>query len=184
MNTTEEYKGCRNCKYQLEPMQTCDWIKHQKEVYRVCPMWELKENKGGGMMERLTNNIDFCKMHCDLGGVNDCLYSDKSKCYENNIYNRLREYEIAEEQGLLLRLPCKVGDTVYRINKGAKEPIIKMRIFQVHIKQLHKNRTIIRIDTINDEDMGEGCYLTDDFGKNVFLTKSEAEQKLKEMESD
>ena len=63
-------------------------------------------------MERLTNSIDFCKMHCDLGGINDCLFNDKSKCYENNIYNRLREYEIAEEQGLLLRLPCKVGDTV------------------------------------------------------------------------
>ena len=46
MNTTEEYKGCRNCKYQPEPMQTCDWIKHQKEVYRVCPMWKLKEDKG------------------------------------------------------------------------------------------------------------------------------------------
>ena len=48
MNTTEEYKGCRNYKYQPEPMQTCDWIKHQNEVYRVCPMWELKENKGNG----------------------------------------------------------------------------------------------------------------------------------------
>ena len=48
MDSTEEYKGCRNCKYQPEPMQTCDWIKHQKEVYRVCPMLELKENKGNG----------------------------------------------------------------------------------------------------------------------------------------
>ena len=48
MYSTEEYKGCRNCKYQPGPMQTCDWIKHQKEVYRVCPMWELKENKGNG----------------------------------------------------------------------------------------------------------------------------------------
>ena len=45
MDSTEEYKGCRNCKYQPEPMQTCDWIKHQKEVYRVCPMWELKKIK-------------------------------------------------------------------------------------------------------------------------------------------
>ena len=98
-----------------------------------------------------------------------------------DLRERLKEYEDLEEQGLLLRLPCKVGDTVYRINKGAKEPIIKMRILQVHIKQLYKNRTIIRIDTINDEDMGEGCYLTDDFGKNVFLTKEEAEQKLKEI---
>lgn len=45
MNSTEEYKGCRNCKYQPEPLKTCDWIKEQKEVYRVCPMWELKEIK-------------------------------------------------------------------------------------------------------------------------------------------
>lgn len=29
--------------------------------------------------------------------------------------NRLAEYEDAEEQGLLVRLPCKLGDTVYWI---------------------------------------------------------------------
>ena len=45
MDYTEEYKGCRNCKYQPEPMQTCDWIKHKNEVYIVCPMWEMKETK-------------------------------------------------------------------------------------------------------------------------------------------
>ena len=45
MTINEEYKGCRNCKYQPEPLQNCDWIKHQKEIYRVCPMWELKESE-------------------------------------------------------------------------------------------------------------------------------------------
>ena len=30
MTIDKEYKGCRNCKYQPEPLQTCDWIKHQK----------------------------------------------------------------------------------------------------------------------------------------------------------
>ena len=30
-------------------------------------------------------------------------------------YKKLKEYEDLEEQGLILRLPCKVGDTVYRI---------------------------------------------------------------------
>lgn len=45
MTIDEEYKGCRNYKYQPEPMQTCDWIKHKNEVYIVCPMWELKETK-------------------------------------------------------------------------------------------------------------------------------------------
>ena len=49
-------------------------------------------------------------------------YSDEN--YNNSIDNRtmlekclrkLAEYEDLEEQGLLLRLPCKVGDTVYKI---------------------------------------------------------------------
>lgn len=31
------------------------------------------------------------------------------------IANRLAEYEDMEEQGLLVRLPCKLGDTVYRV---------------------------------------------------------------------
>lgn len=58
-------------------------------------------------MERLTNNIDYCQLYCGFGKEKDCLFTDKSKCYENNMYNKLREYEIAEEQGLLLRLDSK-----------------------------------------------------------------------------
>lgn len=45
MTINEEYKGCRNCKYQPAPLQTCDWLKHQKKFYRVCPMWELKKSR-------------------------------------------------------------------------------------------------------------------------------------------
>ena len=105
-------------------------------------------------------------------------------CEVKVLFNKLKEYEDLEEQGLLLRLPCKVGDTIYRVNAGAKEPVIKMRVLQVHYKQLHKDRIIIRIDAINDNDMGESCYLLEDFGKTVFLTQAEAEQKLKEMDND
>ena len=32
-------------------------------------------------------------------------------------YFKLKDYENAEEQGLLLRLPCKVGTKVYAINR-------------------------------------------------------------------
>ena len=95
---------------------------------------------------------------------------------------KLADYEDAEEQGLLLRLPCKIGDTLYRVNKGAKEPVIMMRIIQLYIKQIHKDRTVMRIDAINDADMGESCYLPCDIGERIFLTRAEAEAKLKEME--
>lgn len=98
------------------------------------------------------------------------------------VYRKLKDYEDADEQGLLLRLPFKVGDTLYRVNKGAKEPVIMMRVIQLYIKQIHKDRTVMRIDAINDADMGESCYLPCDIGERIFLTREEAEAKLKEME--
>jgi hypothetical protein len=99
-----------------------------------------------------------------------------------DLREKLKYYEDAEEQGLLLRLPCKVGDTLYRVNKGAKEPVIMMRVIQLYIKQIHKDRTVMIIDAINDADMGESCYLPCDIGERIFLTREEAEAKLKEME--
>ena len=94
---------------------------------------------------------------------------------------KLADYEDAEEQGRLIKLPCKIGDIIYRVDAGAKERVIKMIVLQVNYKQLREDRIIIRIDAMNDNDMGESCYLLEDFGKNVFITKSEAEAKLKEL---
>lgn len=94
---------------------------------------------------------------------------------------QLEEHQQLEEQGRLVKLPCKVGDVLYRVNKGAKEPVIMMRVLQLYIKQLHKDRTVIKIIAINDDDMGESCYFLEDIGKTVFLTKSEAEARLKEL---
>ena len=68
------------------------------------------------------------------------------------------------------------------VNKGAKEPVIMMRVIQLYIKQIHKERTVMRIDAINDADMGESCYLQCDIGERIFLTREEAEAKLAEME--
>lgn len=137
-------------------------------------------------MERLTDKNDDgnyiypkCFEKCDGFGVS-------RKCdnceIEASICEKLGKYEDLEEQGRLIKLPCKIGDIIYRVNAGAKEPVIKMRVLQVNYKQLREDRIIIRIDAMNDNDMGESCYLLEDFGKNVFITKSEAEAKLKELE--
>ena len=136
-------------------------------------------------MERLTDkNADGnyfypkCFEKCDgLGASRKC-----DNCeITTSICEKLGKYEDLEEQGRLIKLPCKVGDIIYRVNAGAKEPVIKMRVLQVNYKQLREDRIIIRIDAMNDNDMGESCYLLEDFGKNVFITKSEAEAKLKEL---
>ena len=136
-------------------------------------------------MERLTDrNADGnyfypkCFEKCDgLGASRKC-----DNCeITTSICEKLGKYEDLEEQGRLIKLPCEVGDIIYRVNAGAKEPVIKMRVLQVNYKQLREDRIIIRIDAMNDNDMGESCYLLEDFGKNVFITKSEAEAKLKEL---
>ena len=94
-------------------------------------------------------------------------YSDYST---RRIIERLAEYEDLEEQGLLLRLPCKVGDTVYTIYSDEDTSFVEEPI----VKDVSTHRIWI-----------ENRYFDySDIGKTVFLTQAEAEQKLKEMESD
>ena len=172
-------------------------------------------------MERLTNGIEYCKLHCDFGKSNECFFSNKDKCYERNIYNRLKDYEDADEQGLLLRLPCEVGSTVYAIctceavgtvldgtlygsNGGFGTATGYYCPYELSDKCPHidaddcdecKNIEAVFEDTIDYINITEYeviiglkntnlCVTIDEIGKTVFLTKEEAEQKLKEMESE
>ena len=88
--------------------------------------------------------------------------------------NKWQEYKDLEEQGLLVRLPCKVGDTVYVPTRNF---VSELRI------------TLVSVDT-NDMAMyfswllNSGIYPNLDgfsgyeLGKTVFLTREEAEKKL------
>ena len=96
--------------------------------------------------------------------------------YWLQVYFKLKDYEDAEEQGLLLRLLVPIGTTVYKFEPLSKET-------KRYIKT-----TITRYEVFNDSIWftfanGLGRNIND-FGKYVFLTKDEAEKKLKEMESD
>ncbi len=107
----------------------------------------------------------------------------KSRLLTDEDVEKWYSYKDAEEQGLLVKLPCKVGDTIYRINQYAKEKVKSMRILQIRYGESYSGNTFLRIDAINDEDMGEFCYLKNDIGKRVFLTKEEAEAALEKMNS-
>lgn len=99
------------------------------------------------------------------------------------LLEELKSYKDLEEQGLLVRLPCKIGDTVYRVNAGAKQPIIPMTVSEIHFL-CYKNERAVRFDAIGKEDMGESCYRLEDIGRIVFLTREEAEKKLEEMKAN
>ncbi len=92
--------------------------------------------------------------------------------------NKLAEYEDAEEQGLLVKLPCKVGDTVYVPTS------ILISEFKI---------TAIFCDTLGTYfywlfycgiyDRRTSGFRERDIGKTVFLTREEAEKKLEEMQN-
>lgn len=91
---------------------------------------------------------------------------------------KLATYEDLEEQGLLLRLLCKVGDTAFRINEGAKNPIIELTVTQINIIRKSYNLEVV------DKDGGELMYFKSEIGNSIFLTREEAEKKLEEMKKN
>ncbi len=91
-----------------------------------------------------------------------------------NALNKLAGYEELEEQKKLMKLPCAVGDTVYRINKGKKEPIIPMRVIGIAIR--NENELVIQTKDIADDN--HNLYSKNSIGKTVFLTKEAAEAAL------
>ena len=131
-------------------------------------------------MERLTErerNVD------GTGVAKEEITDGLLKPFADKILTKLAVYEDLEEQGLLVRLPCKIGDTVYRVNAGAKQPIIPMTVSEIHFL-CYKNERAVRFDAIGKEDMGESCYRLEDIGRIVFLTHEEVKKKLEEMKTN
>ena len=98
------------------------------------------------------------------------------------VYRKLKEYEDLEEQGRLIKSPCKVGDVVYRINIGAMKPVIPLRVVEYRFKIVGN---CIREKICCSDDFlckqPSIIYYAEDIGNKVFLTKSEAEAKLKKL---
>ena len=83
--------------------------------------------------------------------------SNKLPSYEA-IYERLRKYETAEEEGRLVVLPCKVGIRVYEIYQFCGYGAWEIEEHKIKLEDLDK------------------------IGKTVFLTREEAKKALKEMD--
>ena len=114
----------------------------------------------------------------------DMLYEQAKKVDDvgltTHILQELKEYRNLEEQGLLLKLPCKIGDTVYQLINS----------------HIHEYKVIgICFDIFQNKWMYEVAYQIglewfktmcdfDAFGKSktVFLTKEEAEKALERLE--
>lgn len=101
------------------------------------------------------------------------------------ILKKLADYEDLEEQGRLIKLPCKVGDVVYAYCNefGILEYEVDSIVIDKHITY----QCSAYSEPIGDcpsECLDEIEPDISDFGKTVFLTKSKAEAKLKELRGE
>lgn len=84
---------------------------------------------------------------------------------------QLKEYQQLEGQGRLIKLPCKVGDTLYRL-----VPNLYRKYVEIKIAQFVINKNEIYFTTNKGASWSVGKI-----GKTIFRTKAEAEAKLKEL---
>lgn len=127
-------------------------------------------------MERLTDCAQgYCEMYCKkyghcFGDPGDCIFKDEIKLYDavKSIegivpFERLLELACADKAGRLVVLPCKVGDTVYRVLTTRDCPPV---ISEVKIKTVGQAADLIGR-------MGKRKLLS------YYLTREEAEAALK-----
>lgn len=120
----------------------------------------------------------------------DCDIPPRKCLYIKDVLEKLADYEDLEEQGRLIKLPYKVGDTVYVVtspfnvfddieyDENMKDEVYESYVSSITFYECGEQYRIYAKATNHFI----GAYFREcDFGKTVFLTKSEAEAKLKEL---
>lgn len=127
-------------------------------------------------MKRLTKkvdgvyitNCDNCPKQGDCYGATDCV---------DVLVDRLAAYEEAEEAGLLVRLSCKYGDTVWFTRSAFTMAASPIEANHVSIRGMDCDGDILYAAIITYKKT-ERRFKGSDIGKTVFLTREEAEAAL------
>lgn len=136
-------------------------------------------------MERLTRRLNNNKIvaikgdSCNYSANSfDCQLSEGRKRLKTAL-EKLADYEDLEEQGLLVRLPCKVGTEVFCYFPGDSH-YTKCQIKKIEICQSIFGNICYFAESVAQR--GRCCrYYDNEFGKFLFLTREEAEKKLEEL---
>lgn len=148
-------------------------------------------------MERLTEdyNDSYCLKKCYPNNDSFC-DGDGRGCPIDNCgvvieaLNKLGEYEKAEEQGLLVRLPCKVGDTVWVVTSPINvfgydeyDGDAEYEVYESFLSSVsyYASGEQFRIYAKVTNSFIVAYFRECDFGESIFLTREDAEKKLEEM---
>ena len=118
--------------------------------------------------KRLTKQV-FDKVQ----GCEDKMTMHGQSLYD--LYNRLAELEDKIENGTLIELPCKVGDTIYEVFKYHKPPFIQ----QTKVEKIIVTEKCLKLKLARNS-----FYETSiaSLGKTLFLTEEAAEAQIKELQ--
>lgn len=90
----------------------------------------------------------------------------------------LKSYKDAEEQGLFVRLPCKVGDTVYVPTRNfvseLRITMVSVNMHEAYFSWMLNSGIYPNLDGFSKSKLG----------KSVFLTREEAEKKMEERKNE
>ncbi len=131
-------------------------------------------------IERAQESAKKHRYHADFFDINNpmravCIKSAEDCEQLAEWLEKSKEYQHLEEQEKLVKLPCKVGDTVYGISMGK---LISLTVNEISIFYM-KGERVINVKCQNNDEFRN--YVEREFGKTVFLTKAEAKAKLKEL---
>ena len=101
-------------------------------------------------MERLTFEGNFCDiaMCQEVRGGPFC---KDGYCSQYKIWERLKAYEDMEEQGLLLRIPCRIGTRIYQVLPDYTSPD----------KSLFIEEDVFHLGLLTDSgELPANCYFT------------------------
>ena len=126
-----------------------------------------------------------------IDSIDDDIKTNCIKCAEEHMQlvkwlEELKSYKEAEEHGLLVRLPCKVGDMVWDNDFGYPESYEIKAFSYGHCDSYVEPDIEDQIIFYYENYSGSitGAFPMSEIGKTVFLTREEAEKKLEEMKKN
>ena len=128
------------------------------------------------MKERLTKSKwtnDNCKPVYDKNG--DIVMDKELFDLLITEHNLLAEYEDDEESGKIVRLPCKVGDTIFGIYEFDAEEDDCYEIYPVRVREIHIRKDDIWLEI-------KRPFVGKFVSEKICFTREEAEKRLKELQ--
>ena len=111
----------------------------------------------------------------------------------DQIAEKLTNMEQMEEQGLLVRLPCKVGDTVWVVTSPINvfdyneyDGDAEYEVYESFLSSVfyYTSGEQFRIYAKVTNSFIAAYFRECDFGESIFLTREEAEKKLEELKNE